>query len=298
MSKILNIKLRKNIHTDLPSHNFFSSLSYDLTATECDEIHLDFSDVNFFASNQFAILGCILTECKTLHPSIRIYFANLNQQLSRIIKQNGFYKHFWIDGLPDRPGTIIPYEIFDPKEIKEYELYLTLMIFNRDDLPQMSDAFRHDLQDSLLEIFKNVSDHTSSQSIYTCGQYFSKSSLLYFTIVDSGETIPHNVTNYFSLGGKESPQNIIEWAVQSGTSTAMDSGPRGIGLYLIKRFIEANKGLLYIVSGNEAFEVTSSGSKTSRLIHPFPGTIVTLAFNLNDTSFYSAYAQGNVEIQF
>lgn len=83
-----------------------------------------------------------------------------------------------------------------------------------------------------------------------------------------------------------------------GTSTANKSGPRGIGLYLLKNFIVSNRGQLFIVSGKESYEVTSKGERTLQLQHPFPGTIVTVAFNLQDSSFYTVNNQEIVEIQF
>ncbi len=298
MKKICNLSLEKDIYTNFRSHQFFSELAYELSIAKCEEICLDFSKIGFFASNQFAILGCILGEYLTTHPDTRLYFRGLSDKLTDMIKKNGFSGHFGMETLPDIYNTVVPYKIFQVHEIKEYEAYLTLKIFNRDDLPLMSPAFRHNLQDSLLEIFKNVSDHTSSQNIYTCGQFFPRSSLLYFTIVDNGETIPYNVTTYFSHQNKPCPANILEWALMEGTTTAGDSGPRGIGLYLIESFIQSNKGQLYIVSGKETYEVTTKGRRTLELPHPFPGTIVTLAFNLKDSSFYNVHEEEIVEIQF
>ena len=45
-------------------------------------------------------------------------------------------------------------------------------------------------------------------------------------------------------------------------------------------------GELYIVSGEEAFEQNHYGKRYKQLSISFPGTIVTMAFNLTDESSY------------
>ena len=65
-------------------------------------------------------------------------------------------------------------------------------------------------------------------------------------------------------------------------------------MFLIKGFILSNCGQLYIVSGQEGYEITRKGERFVQLEQPFPGTIVTLAFNLNDRQFYTV---GNLETE-
>lgn len=288
------IIIPKDISTSLSSHRFFGELANHLDTLHENKICLDFSDTQFIASNQFAILGCILDSYLHTHPDTSIYFSELNDKLMEMIKKNGFFIHCNMERIPDIHNTVIPYKIFPVKDIKEYESYLTIKIFNRDDLPAMSRGFKSLLQDYLLEVFKNVADHTTSKRVYTCGQFFPKNSLLYFTIVDNGETIPYNVRNYFKHTHQSAPDNFLQWALMEGTSTANETAPRGIGLFLIRSFILANCGQLYIVSGKEGYEITGKGERFVQIEQPFPGTIVTLAFNLNDHRFYT---MENLEIE-
>lgn len=298
MNERCTITIKYNIQTSLSSHNFFAALATKLNDIHCQELVLDFSKITFIASNQFAILGCILDNYITSHPETSLYLSGLNASLMDMIKKNGFGFHFNLPRTPDVHNTVIPYKVFKVPEIKEYESYLTLKIFNRDDLPSMSPGFKSSLQDYLLEIFKNVNDHTTSEKIYTCGQFFPKSSLLFFTIVDNGETIPYNVSKYFESRQQVSPDNPLQWALMEGTSTADKYEPRGIGLYLIQQFIKSNHGQFFIVSGKDAYEINNKGERFRQLELPFPGTIVTLAFNLSDSSFYTVKNQEIVEIQF
>lgn len=109
---------------------------------------------------------------------------------------------------------------------------------------------------------------------------------LYFTVVDAGETIPYNVERYIEKYGMDKVNNYLDWAIQEGNSTRDSCAPGGIGLSLIKDFISLNKGELHIVSGEDIFEYNSRGERYRKMDYSFPGTIVTLAFNLGDESKY------------
>lgn len=286
------------LNTSVETHRFFAEFSLFLKTAKCKRLILNMSNVNFIASNQFAILGCLLESFLDVQPDSSISFYDLQPSIIEIVQKNGFYHHFiGMPSLPDKHNTVIPYKVFDVKEIKEYESYLTLKIFNRNDLPAMSISYRNKIQDYLLEVFKNVADHTTSTKVYTCGHFFPKRDLLFFTIVDSGETIPYNVNRYFHHTMQHVPENILQWALQEGTTTLTEKAPRGVGLYLIKDFIQKNHGKLYIVSGNESYVLSSNGERYHHLDCPFSGTIVTLAFKLNDKTRYILDSE-DVEIQF
>ena len=57
-------------------------------------------------------------------------------------------------------------------------------------------------------------------------------------------------------------------------------------------------GQIYIISGNDCYELSSRGERYQKLSKPFPGTIVTLGFNLSDSSFHSIVNSPFEEIQF
>lgn len=208
-----------------------------------------------------------------------------------LMKKNGFAGHFDMKQIPDTYNTTIPYKVFDVHDITRYGEYLTTRIFSRTDLPNMTAAFKRDIQDYLLEVFQNVYDHTTSERIYTCGQFFPKGKRFHFTLVDTGETIPYNVFTYFETIRMKPPSNPLQWALQTGNSTADKNGPRGMGLSLVRDFIFSNNGQLYIVSGHNTYEINNGKEHYKMLSVPFTGTIVTLVFNLNDTSLSSTDEQ-------
>ena len=50
---------------------------------------------------------------------------------------------------------------------------------------------------------------------------------------------------------------------------------------------DAGRRELFIISGKENYELNSNKERYLSLRSAFPGTIVTLAFNLNDSVFHS-----------
>ncbi len=292
------IKIANDIDTGYNSHIRLNELCFRLASIETDEIYLDFSTVNFIASNQFAILGCILDTYRDEHPDTTIYFSHLNKSIKKTIQKNGFHAHLGFEKIPDTYNTTIPYTIFNIDQISEFEKYIILRIFDRDDIPKMSEKAKSNIIDNILEIFNNVKEHTHSNKVYTCGQYFPRSSLLYFTIVDSGETIPYNVRNYYENLNTEAPSKLLEWAIAPGNTTRITGTPGGLGLSILSDFIGLNNGKLYIISENETYEKKGTNEQHMYMPHSFPGTIVTVAFNLSDESTYSMTSENLSEIVF
>ena len=96
-----------------------------------------------------------------------------------MIQKNGFNTLLGYEKLPDTYNTVIPYSIFGIDQINIFEKYIVLRIFGRNDIPKITEKVRGNIIDNILEIFNNVKEHTHSDKVYTCGQYFPKSSLLY-----------------------------------------------------------------------------------------------------------------------
>lgn len=106
-----------------------------------------------------------------------------------------------------------------------------------------------------------------------------------FTIVNLGTTIGENVEKYLRGLNKQLPQNNITWAVKSGNSTKIEvSG--GLGLSLMQEFIYYNEGKYQIVSGNEFWELNNRSVGEEKFNESFPGTIINIEIDQNDTSFY------------
>lgn len=286
----------KNLQTSLRSHNELARICEEINSFSGEHLVLDFKRVDFVSANQFAVLGCILSDFQIKNRHTQISIANMNERLTSIIRVNGFNIHISWTSLPDRYNTSIPYKIFNVSQIDEFEKYITIKLFNRSDIPKMSSGVKECMIDNVLEIFNNVKEHTNAERLYTCGQYFPKKKLLYFTVVDSGETIPYNVTHFFQDHGLILNGFSVNWAIQSGNSTRRSDSPGGLGLYLLSDFIRMNEGELFIVSGNESFEQTKRGTRCKYLEHTFSGTIVTMGFNMADKSRYCLASEKKIDL--
>jgi len=292
------IHITKDINISFSAHNILGKFAFNINESQETNLIIDFSNVNFISANQFAVLGCIMEAFKDNNKEKRLQIFGINDRIKKIIQKNGFGRYIGLERKRDEFNTVIPYKVFGEYEIVEYEKYLTLSLFGRDDLPAMSDAVRSTIQDYLLELFKNVHDHTTSKKVHTCGQYFPRSSKLFFTIADSGETVQHNVCSYMGKYNKDIPDNCLNWALQEGNSTREGDSPGGLGLSLIKSFIALNKGEFHIISGAECFEFGCHGERYKNMEYLFPGTIVTIGFNLNDNDKYFLNSEIDSDIIF
>lgn len=298
----VTLSLNRNLQNSFQSHNYLSKLAYNFEHTNAARINLDLSNVTFIASNLFAVLGSILFEFNQRNTGTqKLYIGGMNEQITEVIKKNGFCVHLDLEKLPDIHNTVIPYKIFSVSQIEEYERYLTLNLFAGtvgNIFSIMTPEVRDDIRDSLLELFKNVSDHTTCEYVFTCGQYFPKSYTLYFTIVDMGETITYNVNNYHIVNNLPIPYNPLEWAIGNGNTTSPSEKPRGVGLAIIRDFIISNKGEFYIFSHDDTYELCRTKERFKKLDYPFPGTVVTIGFNLKNCNEYHSNPNNYQSIQF
>jgi hypothetical protein len=104
------------------------------------------------------------------------------------------------------------------------------------------------------------------------------------TIVDMGKTIKANVNDYLktNLTGCDA----IQWALVDGNTTKTGNVPGGLGLSIIFEFIKLNKGKVQIVSADGYWEYRKGETEYKLFENPFPGTIVNIEFNLDDSDYY------------
>ncbi|SHM95327.1 Anti-anti-sigma regulatory factor (antagonist of anti-sigma factor) [Anaerosporobacter mobilis DSM 15930] len=276
----------KNWENNITTYNLLNELFGKLLNNSKKKFLLNFSEVTFISANILAILGAIL-EYTLIKKRHKVAFANIRPNVKKIMQKNGFHKYFKWEVVEDTYHTTIEYRVFkaNTNKLVEFEKYILLNIFNRDELPIMSSSVQDRIVDNFLEIFNNVIDHAESKYVYVCGQYFYSKKKLVFTIVDIGKTIEENVNEYL---GDESKKisNTIEWAIKLGNSTKAQSAPGGLGFGMILDFLRKNKGSFIIVSGNESYELNNSKERFGKLDNIFYGTIVTISFNLDDDFSY------------
>ncbi|MDA3787021.1 MAG: ATP-binding protein [Desulfobacula sp.] len=248
-----------------------------------ESVELDFSYCGFFEANMTAPLYTVIAQLRDGLNDVSI--AKVPSGVSTILRKNRFLSVFNQPDLVDTNQTTLPFKIFKLNASDQFNDYLETYIRGRG-IPAMSEGLTKRFRQSLLEIFLNASIHSDSKSgIFACGQFFPQKHRMDFTIADAGVGIRENVRKYT---GKEKLNSCkaIEWAMTEGNTTKTGNQPGGLGLKLIKDFIQMNKGKLQIVSRFGYYEFSATGESIQKMAHDFPGTCINIEINTEDTSSY------------
>lgn len=291
-------KIESNLDNNVKTFKCISKLYELLNSSYSQKVLLDFSGVEFISANLFAIIGAVLDECleRNNHD---IFVRGLNDKIRTTIAKNGFNKYLNIESIPDTYKNCVKYTIFEAhtEQLVEFEKYILLYIMGHDGIPIMSEVFKNHLIDNFLEIFNNVIDHSESDKVYVCGQFFYTKKTFCFSIVDIGITFEDKISTFFNDINIEPPEKKIEWALEMGHSTKKNE-PGGLGLTTLFDFIQQNNGDIFICSGRELFEMRKGRTRTTKPGLFFPGTVVTTRINLNDNKLYLFDEESDVSIVF
>jgi len=245
-----------------------------------DDIHIELKE--WFSANMSATLGAVLD--LFVEKLNDIYFDYITPNTERILQKNDFLSYYGKERIFDSNYTTIKYQKLKPSDGKYFKKYAIEELIGRGELPNMSSALKERMVEAIYEIFVNAQIHSETKFIYTCGQFFPTKNKIEFTIVDTGIGFREKVNQRF--GTNLSAAKAIEWAVQD-KNTTKENISGGIGLALLKEFIEKNKGKMQIVSNDGFYEYDNTGVKTNSFKGSFPGTIVNLQFCTNDLNNYS-----------
>lgn len=278
----MNISVAKSVNSDFDGYSAMIEIYYQTKQADFSDVEIDFSQNTWFDANLVAVLGAILTGVSERN---NIILVNLNSRMEQLFESNHFLSYFGGRRLPDFYGTTVPYKKFRTVEARLFDQYLETELISRDNLPKMTEGLKRQIKRSIFEIFENARIHGGCNTVFTCGQWFPRDARLDFAVVDMGRTIRKNVREF--LGDNNiSGRAAIEWAVCEGHTTKMGPIPGGLGLSLIKEFLQKNKGKIQIVSSNGFWEQSGNDVKDACFGRPFWGTIVNLEFNIADKASY------------
>jgi len=248
-----------------------------------DTIELDFSSCNFFEANMSAPLYAAIARLRDQRNGVSIVKVPL--KVSNILRKNNFLKFFDMRGLPDTNQTTLPFMIFKLGEGEQFNAYLDKYMKGKG-IPVMSAALTKRFRQSLLEIFLNAAIHShSDHGIFVCGQFYPQKHRLDFTVADAGIGIRENVRKYTGKAKLDSCK-AIKWAMAEGNTTKTENQPGGLGLKLIKDFIQMNRGKIQVVSRFGYYEFSSNGEHIQKIKHDFKATCVNIEINTTDTMSY------------
>jgi len=254
-------------------------------AKDClfDEIDIDMSATTWFSADMCAVFGAILYRLGENLNTVKL--KRIRPDVESVLSKNGFLSHYGRGTIPDRWGTTIPYRRFDVKDDRFFSGYIEMELIHRPEMPAMSSGLLKRFRESVFEIFSNAVLHSrTKQGIFSCGQFFPKKHRIGFSVTDLGIGIRQNVKT--SVGLDLSPGDAIAWATEGQNTTKRGQIPGGLGLKLLREFIDLNGGRIQIVSDAGYWMRENRKTVVAPLSQPFPGTVVSVEINTTDTNAY------------
>lgn len=271
------------IRHDKPS---FSEFAYLFACTkDCifEDIEFDMQATNWFDADMCAVFGALLYYISENLNTVTL--TNIPSQIEDILSRNGFLSHYGRMKVPDHSGTTISYQRCDVEDDRYFADYIENEFIRRTEIPRMSTRLLRKFRESIFEIFSNAVQHSSTEKgIFSCGQFFPRRNRLDFTVADLGVGMHRNVQEF--LKTDITPADAINWATEGQNTTRRGEIPGGLGLKLLRDFIDLNGGCIQIVSDAGYWQRKDSQTILSHMTEPYPGTVVTVEINTADAHSY------------
>jgi hypothetical protein len=272
-----------SIKSDFNGFDSISDIAEKTKTLYFDSIDLNFTNCSFFEANMVAPLYTVVANLRDNINDVSI--LSVPPAVYTILKKNKFLTVFNLPELIDINQTTLPFKIFKLNSGDQFNDYLETYMKGKG-IPEMSEALNKHFLQNLFEIFLNASIHSKSKSgVFVCGQFFPQKHRLDFTIADAGVGIRENVRRYTGDAKLDSCESI-KWALTEGHTTKTGNHPGGLGLKLIKDFIQKNNGKLQIISRYGYYEFLSNGETFQKMNNDFPGTCINIEINTEDKSSY------------
>ena len=253
------------------------------------DIHLEIHD--FFAANMSAALGALLD--KFTENFKVIHFDYLTPRIETILSKNDFLTYYGKQRAHDVNNTTIKFQKLKSTDGKYFKNYVIdqLIVGHNLNLPIMSKGVKEKIVEAIYEIFINAQIHSESKFIYTCGQFYPNKNKIEFTIVDTGIGFREKINRRF--GSNLRATQAIKWAVED-KKTTKEGISGGLGLAVLREFINFNKGKMQLISNEGYYQFDSDGESLNEFEGEFPGTIVNLQFRTDDKNNYALISEMDI----
>ena len=266
-----------NVSSDLHGFGSLAQLARDVADLERSTLEVSFASVSWFDANMTAPFGAILAQIK--YRTNDLSFTDLPRNLRSILARTGLFDVFGAASPKTPSSTIIPFSRFDSSESEKFYDYLDEHLLGKG-FADMTSVLLLQFQQGLGEIFINTQIHAQSDlGVFVCGQFFPVTRRLYITLADAGITIPGAVSQ--RLDADIPPLRALHWALTEGHTTKRGT-PGGVGLKLVRTFVERNRGELQIASGRAFWRYAAGAESLASLPEAFPGTAITLGVNTDE----------------
>lgn len=271
------------VKSDYDGFSHLSALSEAWGSLSDERLKLDFCHCGHFDANMAAPLGAMLSRISDKKNAVEIACAT--SKVQEILRKNRFLKSYGYDVLEDTNHTTLPFLHIPNSDTQSFAGYL-LRHMNGKGIPRMSPNLEKAFRRSIFEIFQNCVSHSASGSgVFVCGQFYPYDGRLDLTISDAGVGIRTNVRRHLR-DNKLSSTEAIKWALEEGNTTKTGDLPGGMGLKLLKDFIEFNGGKIQIASRQGFYQLSNRKEVYKKFVSDFPGTTVNLEINTKDKHAY------------
>ena len=273
-----------NIDHDMAGFLRLTRLVKITESLQSEKIEISLDTTTWIEADMCAVLGAVLHRLRERGNSIAL--VDMRPEVKSALGKNSFLSYYGNYRESDINGTTIAYRRFDIDAERSFSAYIDNEVLNRTELPIMSRQLQKKFSESIFEMFNNAVQHSKSElGVFSCGQFFPHKDRLNFTITDLGIGIRQNVKD--ELGLDLTAEAAIEWAVSDNNTTKREqSSPGGLGLKLLREFIDLNGGSIQIVSDAGYWQRFNKQTNTGTLRDRFPGTIIALQFNTADNHSY------------
>ena len=246
-----------------------------------EEITFDFDRCLWFDANMAAPLGMLLARVVDGFNDIKL--INIPMGIRKILSKNVFLKGYGFPQMEDNHGTVVPYRRFQLNDDRSFTEYVQTFTHGKG-IPSMTQALRRKFYESIGEIFSNAALHSKShKGVFCCGQYYPQQQHFDFCMADAGHGFVGAIEQAFDV--RVSSRRALEFCLGEGNTTKQDT-PGGLGLKLLKKFIELNGGKIVIVSNAGYYQFSRDDEVFDTLAHPFPGTCVNIQIDTADKCCY------------
>jgi len=292
----LKFHIEGNIRSNRYGYDLLSAVYQKIIFSNDKDIVLKFDKAFGFDVNLAAVLGAMVHSAKD--KGIVCSIEGFDDRTKQMLTDNGFYSTAAISSIKSSE-PYVSYRQFRLEDNDSFKKYIEDELLNKDSFPKQSEGLKKEMVKNIFEIFENA-NHGECSHIFTCGHHYpkveNKRSRLDFTMVDIGRTFFENINDYMIRQSKvliETAHEAIDWAVEKGNTTKSETG--GLGLGLLLEFLSLNKGRMQIVSDEGYWEYDGEGNGKNiydkSLNSKFPGTIINIEFNLDDTNSYSLISE-------
>ncbi|WP_204807545.1 hypothetical protein [Aeromonas veronii] len=299
---MITVKIPQNL--SLKNALNFCNRLWDLKHSE--EYMFDFINLGLVEPFTMAYVANEMKRFRETKPESK--FSACNHQSKSYAAHMGFFRAFGLK-FGNEPGeasgssTYLPLTILQVKELQEeaniaYDHVGNIIeskseriarILTRQESGDLVDT----LTFSIREILRNVVEHSGSEIIEYCAQYWPSKNLVEFAVLDTGHGIMHGLSANPFLNMKDE-RDALHLALLPGVSGKMYKGVKrrkndewqnsGFGLYMTSRICR-NGGDFFIASNDRSVFLDSRSKKD--LECRYKGVALRLRINTSNISTYS-----------